>query len=213
MAGHDLAGSYQKAYDWCAIWSAFVWRFGFLFSGYSGIAISQWHWSCQCLGCPTSHLLCWPQGDDRSWLVPKRSQYDSDSGVVVYNKMHVWILHEWFYELIFQRIRFHCHHGVHWKLELFSLVIWLLEQYFDLKSGWVFCFGYRDHLIYALQRKLQITWKQTTMNSHSLFRYNYSLSIVIHCGHMVYFPILFSSLKCWTHDLSPPWGLKSLEMF
>jgi hypothetical protein len=43
VAKHHPVGSYEKAHDRCAIWSAFVWRFGFLFSGYSGITTFQQH--------------------------------------------------------------------------------------------------------------------------------------------------------------------------
>ncbi len=184
VAGHDLAGSYQKAHDRCAIWSAFVWRFGFFFSGCSGITTSQWHWSCQCLGCPTSHFLCWPQGDERSWLVPESSQYDSYSGVVVYNKIHVWILHEWFCELIFQKIRIHCHHGVNWKLELFSLVIWLLEQYFELRFGWVFALV------------IGITWSTSCKGSCRLLE-NKPPWIHIHCSGIIIVQVLSFIVDIW----------------
>jgi len=40
---HDLTSNYQEAHDQCAIWSAFVWRFGFCFSGYNGIMTFQQH--------------------------------------------------------------------------------------------------------------------------------------------------------------------------
>jgi hypothetical protein len=42
-----------------------------------------------------------------------------------------------------------------------NILIWDLTR-------WVFYSSYRDHMIYKLQKKLQITWKQTTMNATPL---------------------------------------------
>jgi len=43
VVGHDITSSYQDVHNQCAIWSVFVWRFGFLFSGCNGIMTSQRH--------------------------------------------------------------------------------------------------------------------------------------------------------------------------
>jgi hypothetical protein len=103
---HDLVGNYQKVHDQCAIWSAFVWRFGFLFSGCNGIMTFQQHWSCQCLGCPSSHFLYRPQSDDRFWLIREISQYDSYLNIVVYNMMHAWIAIMIFWIGFFKELEF-----------------------------------------------------------------------------------------------------------
>jgi hypothetical protein len=103
---HDLISNYQDVHNWCAIWIVFVWRFGFLFSGYINVTTSQRHWSCQCLGCRTSHFLYQPQGDHRFWLIPKSFQYESYSGVVTYNMMHVWITRMILWISFFKELKF-----------------------------------------------------------------------------------------------------------
>ncbi len=87
--GHDLVGSCQEFHDWCAIWSVFFSRG--LDSSLMDVVTSR-HWRCQCMECPTSHFFCQPQGDDRSWLILESFLYDSYSSVVIYNRMHVWIV-------------------------------------------------------------------------------------------------------------------------
>jgi hypothetical protein len=105
-----------------------------------------------------------PQGDDRFWLVFESSQYDSYSGVIVYNKMHVWIIEMTLWIGFFKELEFIVIMEEIKSYYYLTWWFWLLEQYFELKFGWVSYSGYRDHLIYELQRKLQITWKQMTMN-------------------------------------------------
>jgi len=58
-------GSDQATDDGCAVWSASVRRFGFVSGGCGGITTSCKQQSCQCLGRPTSHFLCWSQGAAR----------------------------------------------------------------------------------------------------------------------------------------------------
>ncbi len=59
---HIFAGSHEAADDRCTLWSTSVWGFGFLFGSCSSITTTCTNWSCQCLGCTTSHFLCWTQG-------------------------------------------------------------------------------------------------------------------------------------------------------
>jgi hypothetical protein len=134
-------GSDQATDDGCAVWSASVRRFGFVSGGCSGITTSCKQQSCQCLGRPTSHFLCWSQGAARrTWHTSPLTRAEAATITTTTTTTTV--------------------------LECKKLLKTWFLQWCD--PACVVC---RDRLIWKLQRKLQTTWKQNTMNSHSLFRY------------------------------------------